>query len=53
MKDVFADVGRPRDTDQQLGQMYELMNSIRNQELEENDPEYKPNTPPSPPTKQE
>lgn len=27
-------------SDQQLGQMYELMTSIRKQELEENDPEY-------------
>lgn len=29
-------------TDQQLGQLYELMQAIRNQELEENDqdPEY-------------
>ena len=27
-------------TDQQIGQLYELMNAIREQELEENDPEY-------------
>ncbi|KAF2766315.1 ACN9-domain-containing protein [Teratosphaeria nubilosa] len=33
-------------SDQQIGQMYELMNSIRQQELEDNDPEYKPHTPP-------
>lgn len=26
--------------DQQIGQLYELMNTIREQELEENDPEY-------------
>jgi hypothetical protein len=26
--------------DQQIGQMYELMNSIREKELAENDPEY-------------
>jgi hypothetical protein len=31
--------------------MYELMNAIRNQELEENDPEYTPHTPPADPTK--
>lgn len=28
--------------DQQIGQLYELMQAIRKQELEENDPEYKP-----------
>lgn len=27
-------------SDQQLGQLYELMQTIRNQELQENDPEY-------------
>lgn len=27
-------------TDQQIGQLYELMQAIRKQELEENDPEY-------------
>ncbi|KAJ4290925.1 hypothetical protein N0V90_010121 [Kalmusia sp. IMI 367209] len=27
-------------SDQQIGQLYELMNAIRKQELEENDPEY-------------
>jgi hypothetical protein len=31
--------------------MYELMNAIRNKELEENDPEYKPHSPPQDPTK--
>jgi hypothetical protein len=30
--------------DQQIGQMYELMQAIRKQELEENDPEYKPDS---------
>jgi hypothetical protein len=29
-----------RHIDQQLGQMYELMTTIREQELAENDPEY-------------
>lgn len=29
-------------TDQQIGQLYELMQAIRKQELEENDPEYEP-----------
>ncbi|KAK3700217.1 hypothetical protein LTR37_016096 [Vermiconidia calcicola] len=29
-------------SDQQLGQMYELMNAIREKELAENDPEYEP-----------
>ncbi|OCK81490.1 ACN9-domain-containing protein [Lepidopterella palustris CBS 459.81] len=29
-------------SDQQIGQLYELMKAIRNQELEENDPEYNP-----------
>lgn len=28
--------------DQQIGQLYELMQAIRKQELEENDPEYEP-----------
>jgi N-acetyl-anhydromuramyl-L-alanine amidase AmpD len=28
--------------DQQIGQLYELMQTIRKQDLEENDPEYKP-----------
>lgn len=28
-------------SDQQLGQMYELMRSIREKELAENDPEYR------------
>lgn len=28
------------DADQQIGQMYELMNSIRERELADNDPEY-------------
>ena len=40
-------------SDQQIGQMYELMNTIRQQELEENDPEYKAHHPPEVPTKQE
>ncbi|KAK3671450.1 hypothetical protein LTR78_008728 [Recurvomyces mirabilis] len=35
-----------------IGQMYELMLAIRQQELEENDPEYKPHTPPPPPEKE-
>ena len=29
-------------TDQQIGQLYELMNAIRKKELAENDPEYNP-----------
>lgn len=29
-------------SDQQIGQLYELMQAIRKQELEENDPEYEP-----------
>lgn len=29
--------------DQQIEQLYELMQAIRKQELEENDPEYEPN----------
>lgn len=29
-------------TDQQIGQMYELMNAIREHELAENDPEHEP-----------
>lgn len=29
-------------TDQQIGQLYELMNAIREKELSENDPEYEP-----------
>jgi hypothetical protein len=29
-------------SDQQIGQLYELMQAIRKQELEENDPEHKP-----------
>ena len=28
--------------DQQLGQLYELMNAIREKELSENDPDYEP-----------
>ncbi|KAK4612332.1 Succinate dehydrogenase assembly factor 3, mitochondrial [Fulvia fulva] len=40
-------------SDQQIGQMYELMNTIRQQELEENDPEYKAHQPPEVPTRQE
>ncbi|KAK5159187.1 Succinate dehydrogenase assembly factor 3, mitochondrial [Recurvomyces mirabilis] len=39
-------------SDEQIGQMYELMLAIRQQELEENDPEYKPHTPPPPPEKE-
>ena len=30
-------------TDQQIGQLYELMNAIREKELAENDPEYEQN----------
>ena len=30
--------------DQQIGQLYELMSTIRKQELEENDPEYDPDS---------
>lgn len=30
--------------DQQIGQLYELMNAIREQELSENDPEYDQNS---------
>ncbi|KAK5125149.1 hypothetical protein LTR85_000825 [Meristemomyces frigidus] len=33
-------------SDQQIGQMYELMQSIREKELAENDPEYVPHQPP-------
>ncbi|KAF2685910.1 acetate non-utilizing protein 9, mitochondrial precursor [Lentithecium fluviatile CBS 122367] len=29
-------------SDQQIGQLYELMQAIRKQDLEDNDPEYKP-----------
>ncbi|EMD00207.1 hypothetical protein BAUCODRAFT_30673 [Baudoinia panamericana UAMH 10762] len=36
-------------SDQQIGQLYELMNSIRERELADNDPEYKPHHPPEPP----
>ncbi|GAB7353868.1 hypothetical protein MBLNU459_g4227t2 [Dothideomycetes sp. NU459] len=32
--------------DEQIAQMYELMNAIREKELQENDPEYLPHTPP-------
>jgi len=28
--------------DQQIGQLYELMNTIRKEELEQNDPEFDP-----------
>ena len=31
-------------TDQQIGQLYELMNAIREKELAENDPEYDTST---------
>lgn len=34
-------------TDEQLAQMYELMQAIRKQELEDNDPEYTPHQPPA------
>ncbi|GAB7363278.1 hypothetical protein MBLNU230_g3559t1 [Neophaeotheca triangularis] len=37
-------------SDQQLGQLYELMNAIREKELSENDPEYTPHTPPESPS---
>jgi hypothetical protein len=30
-----------READQQIGQLYELMQAIRKQDLEENDPEFK------------
>lgn len=33
-------------SDQQIGQMYELMNAIREKELRENDPEYRMYDPP-------
>ncbi|KAK5108632.1 hypothetical protein LTR62_008123 [Meristemomyces frigidus] len=36
-------------SDEQIGQMYELMVAIRKQELEENDPEYSPHVPPAVP----
>lgn len=36
-------------SDQQIGQMYELMNAIREKELSENDPEYKMHEPPASP----
>ncbi|KAI7615453.1 hypothetical protein KC319_g19685 [Hortaea werneckii] len=36
-------------SDQQVGQLYELMNSIRERELAENDPDYE--APPPPPEK--
>lgn len=32
--------GADIEVDQQIGQLYELMNAIRKQELEDNDPEY-------------
>ncbi|KAI7190871.1 hypothetical protein KC363_g4151 [Hortaea werneckii] len=32
-------------SDQQIGQLYELMNSIRERELAENDPDYQPPPP--------
>lgn len=35
--------------DEQVAQMYELMQAIRKQELEDNDPEYKPHQPPATP----
>ncbi|KAL9527994.1 Succinate dehydrogenase assembly factor [Sphaerulina musiva] len=34
-------------SDEQLAQMYELMQAIRKQELEDNDPEYTPHQPPA------
>lgn len=34
-----------RVTDEQLGQLYELMRAIREKELAENDPEYSPPAP--------
>ncbi|KAK1061637.1 hypothetical protein LTR12_009044 [Friedmanniomyces endolithicus] len=34
-------------SDEQIAQMYELMQAIRERELAENDPEYKPHTPPT------
>ncbi|KAI7084746.1 hypothetical protein KC356_g6469 [Hortaea werneckii] len=37
-------------SDQQIGQLYELMNSIRERELAENDPDYQ--SPPPPPEKE-
>ncbi len=37
-------------SDQQLGQLHELMSAIREKELGENDPEYLPHQPPAPPT---
>lgn len=46
----MADVNCARDIDQQIGQMYELMVSIRERELAENDPDY--TAPPEAPTKQ-
>lgn len=36
-------------SDEQIAQMYELMQAIRKQELEENDPEYKHGKAPEPP----
>ncbi|CAK1359471.1 Bifunctional NAD(P)H-hydrate repair enzyme [Cercospora beticola] len=36
-------------SDEQVAQMYELMQAIRKQELEDNDPEYKPHQPPAAP----
>ncbi|KAI5361349.1 Putative succinate dehydrogenase assembly factor 3 [Septoria linicola] len=36
-------------SDEQVAQMYELMQAIRKQELEDNDPEYKPHQPPATP----
>ncbi|KJX95207.1 mitochondrial acetate non-utilizing protein 9 [Zymoseptoria brevis] len=39
-------------SDQQIGQLYELMQTIREQELEENDPEYVSGKAPPPPEPQ-
>ncbi|KAK3071028.1 hypothetical protein LTR53_009424 [Teratosphaeriaceae sp. CCFEE 6253] len=36
-------------SDEQIAQMYELMQAIRERELADNDPEYKPHTPPPAP----
>ena len=48
------DVGKvDKMSDEQLAQMYELMQAIRKSELEENDPEYQHGKAPEPPSSSE
>ncbi len=44
---MIADIVPATPIDEQIAQMYELMQAIRERELAENDPEYKPHTPPT------